>query len=463
MKKVEKLIVQQMAAVQSPGFALTYVKDGKIVYQRCFGTKNRERDSQHMEPVTGDTCFELGSCTKIFTGTAILHLQDQGKLSIKDPVKKYLKWFDLGSDEDPIRIQHLLSHTSGIPDLNIGGFTSGRALGEDEGSPLIPISTEEDYHFWINNATSFIKFKPGKKHLYCNDGYILLGKIIAKTSGETYENYVRNHIMKPIGMTRSFFMTEKPPEDGDVAVHYKHLEGKLVPAPRSYNELNNSAGGLVCSSNEIVQYMNLVINRGSLDGTTILSPDSFKSQTRIQAVNDSKIGHELPITGKYGYGYGWSVVEGLFNHKLIHHGGDTGVCLSEIMVIPDLKIGCFSTTNARDDFSTFYYAGLLALMGKNPEEVLPGMQVNEIDALLAGEYESYQGLSKATLIPMGSGLMMINVEGMPMPMPIIPDEKDPTHMRYFLYAGGIKFIVQFYKEDDGNVFVTLEAKLFQKV
>jgi len=172
MKKVEKLIVQQMVAVKSPGLVLTYVKDGKIIYQRCFGTKNREKDSQHMDPVTGETCFEIGSCTKSFTAAAILQLQEQGKLNVNDPVKKYLEWFELGSDDDPITLHHLMSHSSGIPSLDSAVVSIMRALGLDNETPLVPISTEEDYHFWINNAASEIKYKPGTKYYYFMMGMI---------------------------------------------------------------------------------------------------------------------------------------------------------------------------------------------------------------------------------------------------------------------------------------------------
>jgi len=175
MKKVEKLIVEKMAAVKSPGLALTYVKDGTIIYQRCFGTKNREKDLVTTDPVTPDTCFEIGSCTKSFTSAAILQLQEKGRLKIHDPVKKYLDWFELGSDNDPITIHHLMSHSSGIPGLDITDLSIYKALDDDNDMPLIPISTKEDYHFWINNAASQIKYKPGTKYFYCNDGYNLLG------------------------------------------------------------------------------------------------------------------------------------------------------------------------------------------------------------------------------------------------------------------------------------------------
>jgi len=465
MKKVEKLIIEKMAAVRSPGLALTYLKDGKVIYQRCFGTKNRENDFPVSDPVTPDTSFEIGSCTKSFTCLAIMQLQEKGKLKIHDPVKKYLDWFELGSDDDPITIHHLMSHSSGIPSLCSAGVTISRITDPDKDVPLIPISTKEDYYSFINNAASQIKYKPGEKYFYCNDGYNLLGKIIEAVSGKSFEDYIREYILAPIGMDKSFFGTEAPPEDGDVAVHYMIKNGQLIPARRTINALNNPAGGLICSSNDIVKYMNMVMNGGILGNTRILSQESIEAQTTIYTPDDSMVGKLLPTTGDSGYAYGWLVSKGFYGYSMVQHSGGTGVCLTNIITIPDLNIGVFGTTNTSNEFSMFYHAGLLALMGKNYEEELPLIKAMEHEKLLAGEYQSYCGLNKLTVTSSEMRLLanMSNLD-MPFGIPLIPDEQDLTNMRYFVYTGpGIKMIIQFTKQENGDIFATAERNLWHKV
>jgi len=187
-------------------------------------------------------------------------------------------------------------------------------------------------------------------------------------------------------------MTETPPEDGDIAVHYFKKNGRLIPAKRTINKLNNPAGGLVCSSNDIVKYMNMVINRGVLDDKrVILSLESFKVQTTMYTLLDTMAGQLLPATGETGYGYGWGITEGLFDHSVVQHSGGTGVCLTNIATVPKLNIGVFGTNNTANDFSMFYYAGLLALMGKNPEEELFTIKAIKHEKELSGEYHSYCG------------------------------------------------------------------------
>ena len=92
------------------------------------------------------------------------------------------------------------------------------------------------------------------------------------------------------------------------------------------------------------------------------------------------------------------------------------------------------------------------------------MKGKVLDELLGGDYQSYQGLSKMSLKPTGMGLFMAKMTNVPMDIPIVPDEEDPTHMRYFAYMlPGVKFIIQFTQEEDGHIFVTVERTLFHKI
>ena len=464
MKMIEDLIVQKMAQSHVPGLTFSYVEDGNIIYQRCFGTKNRENNFPIKDPVTPETCFEIGSCTKSITGLAIMQLQEQDKLNVNDPVKDYLEWFELGSKTNPITIHHLLSHSSGIPSLDSATVSISGALNEDKDTPMIPLATMEDYHYWINNAKSEIKFNPGERYFYCNDGYNLLGMIISKVSGEPYEEYVRNHILKPLGMNRSFFMSEKPPKDGNIAIHYQIKEKNLIPAPRTVDIINNPAGGLVCSSNDLIKYMTMVMNGGKFTDSKLVNHESIKQQTTIHIKNDYSIGSINPIKGDEGYAYGWRVAHDFFGHDLVQHSGGTGVCSTNIILVPELKIGLFGSNNTNIDFSPYFMAGLMLLMGKNPQEELKAFKIMEIQNEIAGEYQSYQGLNKTIIKAPGNGVLIAKIPDMPIDMWLIPDERDPTYMTYFAHVmPGVKYIVRAFKDKNGKLHATYERNLVHKV
>jgi CubicO group peptidase (beta-lactamase class C family) len=199
-----------MTEMKIPGLAFAMFKDGQIVYERGFGTKNYFQNYPKKQAVTPSTVFEIGSISKSFTSLAIMQLHDQGKLKVEDPVSKYLPWFKLGFPKHPIQIHHLLPHSSGIPDLGCAdlSFSYMLKLGLEIDPPMIPISSVEDIKFHINEAQSEILFKPGEKYYYFNGGYSLLGLIITAVSGEIYEDYIHKHIFEPLEMDMTFFPSD---------------------------------------------------------------------------------------------------------------------------------------------------------------------------------------------------------------------------------------------------------------
>lgn len=175
----------------SPGCALSVIKDGQIVYKRGYGMA----DLDHDIPIKPDTPFHVASVSKQFTAMAILLLAKQGKLSLDDKVQKYIT--EMREFDQPVTIRHLLHHTSGLRDQWNLLIMSGWRLGED-------VVRDEDVLDLVSRMKE-LNFKPGDQHLYCNTGYTLMAFIVKRASGQSLREFAEANIFKPLGMTRTIF------------------------------------------------------------------------------------------------------------------------------------------------------------------------------------------------------------------------------------------------------------------
>ena len=175
-----------LAGQQRFAGSVLVARDGKVIFSKGYGLANVELDV----PNTPQTKFRLGSITKQFTATAILLLQERGKLSVGDPICKYIDTCPAAWSE--VTIHHLLSHTGGIPN-----FTS---FPDYVPKMMMPVTTQEMIARFKDKP---LDFKPGEKWSYSNSGYFLLGAIIEKASGESYESFLQKNIFDPLKMTNT--------------------------------------------------------------------------------------------------------------------------------------------------------------------------------------------------------------------------------------------------------------------
>ncbi|MEJ7702143.1 MAG: serine hydrolase domain-containing protein [Pyrinomonadaceae bacterium] len=174
----------------TPGVAVAVVKDGKIVFQKGYGTANLEYDL----PITPKTVFQIASVSKQFTAFSIYLLEKQGKISLEDDVRKYVPEVpDVGKT---IRIKHLLAHTSGIKDqaalMTLAGWRSG------------DVTTTHDVLRLISRQKE-LNFEPGSQYLYSNSGYTLLAEIVKRVSGQSFAGFTKKNIFEPLGMKDTQF------------------------------------------------------------------------------------------------------------------------------------------------------------------------------------------------------------------------------------------------------------------
>ena len=182
----DRLSAYMDAAAKAEKFngSVLVAKDGEILFAKGYGLANAE----HQVPNTPETKFRLGSITKQFTAMAILILQEQSKLKVEDPIGKYLA--DAPKAWEGVTIHHLLTHTSGVP-----SYTDDPSYGKKMTQPETVKSMIARF------KDKPLEFEPGEKFHYSNSGYFLLGAIIEKVSGKSYEAFLKEAIFDPLGMT----------------------------------------------------------------------------------------------------------------------------------------------------------------------------------------------------------------------------------------------------------------------
>lgn len=260
---------------------ITVARDGQVIFARGYRKANREKDLG----AGADTRFRIASLTKQFTATAVAQLVERGLLRFEDPIRKYLP--DYPPVGDTITIHHLLTHTSGIPE-----YEADETLMKARGRP----------HTRAEVLASFqhkpLDFKPGERFSYSNSGYVLLGLIIEKVSGQSYEDYLREHVLGPAGMRRT--TTLDTPDDSDTAVGYgADARERLVPAPASDVLLAFAAGALRSTAHDLVLWDR------ALAGVTMVGEASKQRMFTPE---------------KGDYAYGWNVSHEAGRVVLWHEG-----------------------------------------------------------------------------------------------------------------------------------------------
>ncbi len=302
-------------------------RDGKVIFSKGYGLANAELDT----PNTPQTKFRLGSITKQFTAAAILLLQERGKLNVQDPICKYIDNCPAAWNE--ITLHHLLSHTGGVPN-----FTS---FPDYQPKMMLPVTTQEMIARFKDKP---LDFKPGEKWNYSNSGYFLLGHVIEKVSGESYEAFLQKNIFEPLKLTSTGY------DHFDTilknrATGYSLDKGKMVNSVYLDMSQPFSAGSLYSTVGDLFLW-NEALYSGKL-----LSPKSLEAMT-------------TPVKNGYGYGLGIQTKSG---RRVISHGGG---------------INGFSTFIARyaDDKVT-----LVVLRNADYGSPGPGPITQDLAAILFGE------------------------------------------------------------------------------
>lgn len=292
IKALRTKLEKDSAAGQFSG-AVMLVHNGKTEFSGAYGLADREKKI----PNKLNTRFRIGSMNKMFTATSILQLVQAGKIKLEDPLGKYLTDYPNKDVATKVTIHHLLTHTGGTGDIFTPEYQAHR----------LELKTLQDYEKLYGERG--LKFEPGSKWEYSNYGFILLGLVIEKVSGQSYYDYVQEHVFKPAGMTG----TGSEPED--VAVPDRSIGYTQMGSPAEWRPNTDtlpyrgtSAGGGYSTVEDLVKF------------ATALLDHKLLNEHYTELLTTGKV--ETPAGDKYAYGFSDSIRDGV--RSVGHNGGAPG-------------------------------------------------------------------------------------------------------------------------------------------
>lgn len=355
-------LVQDHLQDQGPGLAITVMQNGKVLYQQQQGLANLE----HRIPISDSTVFLVGSISKQFTSFSILLLEQEGKLSIDDPVTKYLP--ELKGVEHSITLRQLANHTSGFRnnyDLNnLRGRRDEELIGQEEMvSSLL--------------RQKGLNFKPGERFQYSNAGYVLLAEIVSRVSGLSFSDFVQQNLLDPLGMNNSQFL-EDPSTliSNKASSYYKDGEAyRYLPMNRSIV----GSTGLYTTTADLSQWSQ------NYDKSIVGSPALVSKMIEPSQLNS---GENIP----YGLGLETKMYKGV---KVVFHGGGDAGFRAYLLRVPAYKFSVVVTGNY-ESFNPLDIAyGMIDIflseaLTNTPTATLPSYTTEELGQF-TGDYQIFPG------------------------------------------------------------------------
>lgn len=341
--ELEAYLNALVASGNPPGLSVVVVKDGRMVYGHGFGFADGPRKIM----ATPETVYHWWSMTKIPTAMGVMRLAEQGRLSLDDPVSKYLPWFEVTyatDDRRLITIRDLLQHSSGLPDTMPSMI--GWVHYDDDARDQTDIARK------YLSSFNKLRFVPGAKASYSNYNYMLLGAVIEAVTGQTYADYMTRSILQPLGMSQTSFvyypqMVEQASAGSLPVVHFytpllpflldtgklvRERQGNLLWFNKMYIDATPSTG-LVGPATDVGRLMLAYLNGGSLAGRSVLSPESVARMTQTAAID--------------GHGIGWFVFPSTNRPFVEHAGGGPGFA-TIMRLYPGEQLGIAILANGTD-------------------------------------------------------------------------------------------------------------------
>lgn len=328
---VNTLVEETMNKSKVPGMSIVLVSGNQSRYLN-YGYANVEEQIV----ATANTYYELGSMSKAFTALGILLLEDEGKLSLEDPITKYLPWFQVyykGIYEGrsinktvELTIGNLLYHTSGIPFQTIGDIPEG--------------VSDDMLEKTVRNLTgAYLDYYPGEKYQYTTINYDILGLIIQSITGKSYEQFIQECILSPLELNHTYLFHYEAQKNGVMATGYKmtFFDAKAYDAPHYRG--NTPAGYIISNTMDMERWMKIQMG-------IIEVPEQLR-----KVINKSHEGDiSVPTQGNYYYASGWNVhIKG----NDIQHGGSNPNFSTVLLMKPELRFGICILTNLNSNAADY--------------------------------------------------------------------------------------------------------------
>ncbi|MEG9328404.1 serine hydrolase domain-containing protein [Salinimicrobium catena] len=323
-ERIDLLVQEHHASYPNVGLVVSASKAEEVVFEDAYGYSNREfqvkAQPQHK--------FRIGSLTKQFTAVAILKLMEEGKLSLNDPLQKYLPGFP-----SEIKLEHLLTHTSGLMDYGNKPDWFPKVSKQD----LEPEALAE----YIKNDP--LQFAPGSRFEYNNTGYHLLGLIIEKLSKKSYEEYLRDEIFEPLEMNDSFAHSSNEVV-ADMAEGYEVINRKAYAPEFIHPKQPFAAGNIVSTAADLRKWYS------GLYSGKIIKPETLEKALTPYTLNDST---------KTKYGLGWQV-DNLQGLQVVNHGSYYPGYTAEAWYFPETEVLVTAFSNSMPLTNMVKKIGLIA-------------------------------------------------------------------------------------------------------
>lgn len=364
IKKFDRLCLDIMEKNKAVGVAASFfTRDNEVIYENFYGYRNAEKRL----PVDENTIFGLASITKSFVTLCILKLEQEGKISLSDPVSAYFPSFTGKNMKKPLQLKHLLCHAGGFYPLHrTVVYDVAKAMGLDE-------DTEGDFALSVNLAQEGAKIvalqmdeqtdligSAGERMSYCNDGFGLLSDVVRMAGGEnTFSDYLRKNILEPLKMDRTCCDFLKPAMDDNSSMLYTIKENKLC-CHHDYHDNSfvlNGAGVLKSTLSDMKKYVSMYLNEGkNSDGSRIVLYRYLEKMMKPrQVVNPDMF---------YCYGI---TLKRLENFNLFGHSGGLPGVSSYFSFMPEAGIGGVVLCNTENaSMGALCEAGMMMCIGKEP-------------------------------------------------------------------------------------------------
>jgi D-alanyl-D-alanine carboxypeptidase len=349
-RKIDDATRAALAGTGVPSASVAVVKDGQIAYVQAYG----DARLQPRVPARPDMRYSVGSVSKQFTATAILMLQEEGKLSLDDTVAKFLP--DLTRAKE-VTIRQLLSHTSGYQDYWPQDYLPGFMLK--------PMTTGKILELWAEKP---LDFDPGTKWQYSNTNYVIAGAIVEKASGEKLLQFLNHRIFVPLGMKSVTNIDQEELGTTDPAGYMRYALGPLRIAPKEGKGWLFAAGELAMTASDLAKWDVSII-----------------AQTLLHASSYKQFETEVVLTSGLGTDYGLGVdVTSEMGHRAIAHSGEVSGFTAQNLVYPDDRAAIVVLTNqdAAGASAAVAYAIAPLLLATVDSKVSP--QLEQARTILAG-------------------------------------------------------------------------------
>ena len=365
-ERVDRAVTDVLAATGSPSASIAIVKDGRIAYVKAYG----DAKLSPRVPAAPEMRYSIGSNSKQFTSTGILMLAEEGKLSLDDPVSRFVPDLTRAGD---VRVRQLLSHTSGYQDY----------WPQDYVPPFMtqPVTAADILERWARKP---LDFEPGTQYQYSNTGYVVAGVILEKASGEKLLPFLTARIFKPLQMNGVVNVDQDRLTESDPTGYLRYALGPPRPAPKEGKGWLFAAGELAMTAEDLAKW-----NVGMLE-RRLLKPASYKEMQ-----TDVLLRSGLAA----GYGLGLDVQK-MAGHRALAHGGAVSGFTSQNVVFPDDGAAITVLTNGETVAPQqiaerlapilFESRDAVAASEKRAREILAGLQAGKIDrSLFTANASSY--------------------------------------------------------------------------